>query len=271
LLEQYAYTPSSETLPKARAAVQRALQIDDSLAEAHASLGQIELNSWNFSEAEREYKRAIELNPNYATAHQWYNYYLRLVRGRFDEAMSEIRLAQQLDPLSPIITYGVALTHLMKGELDEAIEAAKNIQEIDPNFLGPHYVLGAAYRRQGRYGEAIAEMEKALELSGRRSSDLAELGQCYAIVGDKARARAILKEIEEKYNRGEALGQNLAAMHAALGDKEQAFAYLEKDFQARSGFLSIIAYASDKEILRDKLSSDPRWDDLLRRIGLPQN
>jgi tetratricopeptide (TPR) repeat protein len=271
LLEQEAVIPTSEALPKARAAVQRALQIDNSLAEAHASLANIEQNLWNFSEAEREYKRAIELNRNYATAHHWYSNYLWLVSGRFDEAMAEIRLAQQLDPLSPIISINVAAIHGAKGELDAAIEAAKKTLELDPNFFSAHYVLGVAYRRQGRYDEAIAESEKAVEVSGRQSWGLANLGQCYAVAGNRDKARALLRELEEKYDRGEALGQNLADIQAVLGDKERAFAYLEKDYQARSGPLPLIAYSSQKALLRDKLSSDPRWNDLLRRIGLPQN
>ncbi|MEW6210219.1 MAG: protein kinase [Acidobacteriota bacterium] len=271
LLEERADNPATETLPKARAAAQRALQIDDSLAEAHASLGQIERHSWNFREAEREFRRAIELNPNYPTAHHWYSVYLRMVRGRFDEAMAEIRRAQQLDPLSPVISNNLAIIHLMKGELDAAIEEAKKVLELEPNFAPAHRLLGFLYRRQGRYEEAIAELEKAVEFSGRRSLELATLGVCYAVAGKKAEARAILKEIEEKYDRREALGQNLARMYAVLGDKERAFTCLEKDFQARSGLLLNIAYLPEGDILRDKLSGDPRWNDLLRRIGFPQN
>jgi serine/threonine-protein kinase len=271
LLELYAGTPSSETLPKARAAVERALQIDDSLAEAHTSLGIIEELSWNFSEAEREFRRAIELNPNYPTGHHFYSFYLRHVRGKFDEAMAEIKLAQQLDPLSPSIGMNVAHIHCAKGELDEAIEAAKKVLELDPNFPEAHLVLGAANRMQGRYDEAIVELEKAVELSGRQSGILANLGVCYAVAGKRAGARALLKELEEKYNRGEALGQEVADIYAVLGEKDQAFAWLEKDFQSRSGFLLIIANSPWSKESRDALSSDPRWNDLLRRIGLPQN
>lgn len=271
VLEEYAGTPASETLPKARAALQRALQIDDSLAEAHASLGIIDYNSWNFSEAEREFRRAIELNSNYATAHHWYSAYIRLVKGRSDEAMAEIRQAQQLDPLSPIIGINVAAIHLMKGELDAAIEESKKVLELDPKFPEAHRALGFAYLRQGRYEEAIAELEKAVESSGRQSRCLANLGACYAVAGKKAETRAILKELEDKYDRREALGQNLANLYAALGDKERAFAYLEKDFQAGSGTLPGIAYEAGYNILRDALSSDPRWNDLLLRIGLPQS
>ncbi|MEW6207661.1 MAG: protein kinase [Acidobacteriota bacterium] len=263
--------PTSETLPKARAAVQQALQIDDSLGEAHASLAAIEQHSWNFSEAEREYKRAIELSPNYATVHHWFSRYLRLVRGRFDEAMAEIRLAQQLDPLSPAISINVAYIYCAKGEMDTAIEAAKKVLDLNPNWPEAVYALGISYRKQGRYDKAIAELEKAAELSARRSYYLGPLGVCYALAGKEARARAILKEIEEKYHRGEAHGQNLADLYAALGDRDQAFAWLEKDFQARSGFLLLIAHSEQRDTLRDALSSDPRWRDLLRRIGLPQN
>ena len=271
VLEEYAGTPTSETEPKARAALQRALQIDESLAEAHASLAMIENNSWNFREAEGEFKRAIELKPNYPTAHHWYCFFLTEVRGRFDEAMGEIRLAQQLDPLSLVISISVAIIHETRGELDAAIEESKKVLELDPNFPEAHRVLGVVYRQQGRYEEAIAESEKAVELSGRQGWGLANLGVCYAVEGNKSGARAILKELEERYNRGEALGRNLANVYAALGDKERGFAWLEKDFQARSGLLRDIARASEMDNLRAALSSDPRWDNLLRRIGLLQN
>jgi TolB-like protein/DNA-binding winged helix-turn-helix (wHTH) protein/Flp pilus assembly protein TadD len=271
LLEEYGSTPSSESLPKARAAVQQAFHIDESLAEAHAAMGLIEQNSWNFSEAEREHKRAIELNPNYAAAHAWYGFYLRVVRGRFDEAMAEIRLAQQLEPQSPIIGTSLAQVFINKGELNAAIEEAKKVLELDPNFPLAYGAVGVVYQKQGRYEEAIAELEKAAELSGGWSLPLAHLGVCYAVAGKRDRARATLKELEEKYGRREALGQHVAGLYAALGDKDQAFAWLEKDFQARSGLLPWIAYEPWSDTLRDALSSDPRWNDLLRRIGLSQN
>lgn len=116
------------------------------------------------------------------------------------------------------------------------------------------------------------ELEKSVELSGRQSFNLADLGVCFGAAGKKASARAILQELEEKYERREALGQNLADVYAALGEKEQAFAWLEKDFQARSGFLPVIAHCGERSaIMCEKLGSDPRWSDLIRRMGLPQN
>ena len=271
LLEAFADTPASETLPKARAAIERALQLDDSLADAHVSRGLIQQFSWNFGDAEREYKRAGELNPNCATAYFYHGFFLNVIKGHFDEAMAQIRMAQRLDPLSARIGIEISHIRISQGELDAAQEAAKNVIDLDPNFPLSHRVLGAVYLRQRRYDEAIAEFKKAVELSGRAGWYLAGLGECYALAGDSAGARAILKELEEKYDRSEAAGQSMAVVYAALGDKERAFAWLEKDFQARSSLLATIAYAFWGDTLRDRLSSDPRWSDLLRRMGLPQN
>ena len=271
LLEAFADTPASETLPKARAAAERALQLDDSLADAHVSRGLIQQFSWNFGDAEREYKRAVELNPNCATAYFYHGFFLNVIKGDFDEAMAQIRMAQRLDPLSARISIEISHIQTSKGELDAAQEAAKNVIELDPNFPLAHRVLGAVYLRRRQYNDAIAEFKKAVELSGRAGWYLAGLGECYAIAGDSAGARAILKELEEKYDRREAAGQSMAVVYAALGDKERAFAWLEKDYQARSSLLATIAYAFWGDKLRDRLSSDPRWNDLLRRMGLPQN
>ena len=267
VLEQYGGIPASETLPKARAAVERALAIDDSLAEAHTALGSIEGRSWNFDESEREYIRAIVLNPNSAQAHHWYGINLRDVRGRFDEALAEIKIAQRLDPLSPGIGAALAGTLFVTGERVTAFQEAKKLIELDPTLPIGHWTLGILYRASGRYEEAIAEEEKAVELSRRASLYVSELGACYAAAGKKARALELLKEVEEKYNKREATGLYVAYVYVALGDKDQAFAWLEKDFQARSGRLPQIAHFPMWENLRD----DPRFKDLLRRMGLPQN
>jgi TolB-like protein/Flp pilus assembly protein TadD len=267
VLEQYGGTPANETLPKARAAVERALAIDDSLAEAHTALGSIESRSWNFDESEKEYKRAIALNPNYPTAHHWYAVNLRDVRGRFDEALAEIKIAQRLDPLSPGIGAALAGTLAVNDEQDAAFQEAKKIIELDPTLPIGHWTLGILYRWIGRYEEAIAEGEKAVELSRRGSLYVSELGACYAAAGNRARALELLKEVEEKYKRREATGLLVAYVYVALGDKDQAFAWLEKDFQEQSGRLPQIAHFPMWENLRD----DSRFQDLLRRMGLPQN
>ena len=255
--------PSTEILPKARAAVDRALQIDDSLAEAHTSSARIYQSLWRWAEAEEEFKRAINLNPNYPTAHLWFAVYLR-IRQQFDEAMRENKRAQELDPLSPTISRQVAVAYLLKNDINSAIEQCQKIIELDPSFHLAHETLGWAYLKQRRYEEAIAEFQRAVELSGRASSMLSFLAHCYAVTGRQAEARAVLKELDEKYARGKAVGQDKAGVYAGLGEKDQAFEWLERDFEQRSGQLPFITYWFSFEVLR----SDPRYANLVRRMGL---
>jgi DNA-binding winged helix-turn-helix (wHTH) protein/TolB-like protein/tetratricopeptide (TPR) repeat protein len=263
--EQVAGVPTSETLPKATAAADRALQIDDSLSEAHASSARIYQQLWRWSEAEAEYKRAISLNPNNPTAHQRFALYLR-TRLRFDEAMSEIKRAQELDPVSPGISANAAFAYLLKNDLNAAIEQDKKIIELDPGFWIAHNDMGWAYLKQRRYEEATAEFQKAVDSSGRASLTLGNLGHCYGVTGRRTEALALAKELEERYAKREAIGFFIATVYAGLGDKDQAFAWLEKDFQQRSGQLPFITWWPNFESLR----SDPRYADLLRRMRLPQ-
>ena len=263
ILEQYVGTPASELYPKAKAYVQRALALDSSLAEAHASLGLINDSLWLWDEAEKEYKRAIELNPYYPTAHQWYSIHFEYL-GRFDEQMVEIKRAQELDPLSLIISTDLQELYLNLGDLNSALEQCQKTIQLDPYYPAGHADLGLVYLKQGRQAEAITEFQKAVELSGRSSDMLSSLGAGYAIAGNHAKALAVVKELEEKYAKHEAIGQNLARVYANLGDKDQAFNWLEKDFQARSGVLGRIRALPELEPLR----SDPRFADLRRRMGL---
>ncbi|MDX6612326.1 MAG: eukaryotic-like serine/threonine-protein kinase [Blastocatellia bacterium] len=262
VLEQYGNVPSSESLPKARAFVDRALQLDDSLGEAHASSAIIYQNQWRWVEAEEEFKRAINLNPNYPTAHHWFSQYFRLKR-QFDDSMREAKRAQELDPLSLIISQNVAVEYLLKNDLNSAIEECKRMIELDSRYSGAREKLGWAYFKQRRYEEATAEFQKAVEL-WKSSRHLGSLGYCYAVAGRRAEAFAILKELEEMYARREAIGQHLASVYAGLGDKDQAFAWLERDFQQRSGDLSTITWWHSFDDLR----SDPRYAYLVRRMGL---
>jgi len=261
LLVDIAAAPASEAGPRARAAALRALEIDDSLAEAHASLAMIYTRSWEWSEAEREYKRAIELNPNYASAHQWYGIWLE-VMGRSDEAVGEHRRAQELDPLSSIISANLARIYMMRGEFDSAINEGRKIAELNPDSP-PHGILGQIYLKQGRNEEAIAEFEKGAR---RNLNGPATLGYGYAVTGRRSEALAIVKELEDRYARGEMRAEWIAYVYAGLGNKDQAFAWLERAFQERSGTLQqalqIFSYF-------DKLRDDPRYADLLRRMGLP--
>ena len=262
-MEQYAGVPASEIVPKAKAAADRALQLDDSLSEAHASSASICQKQWRWAEAEEEIKRAISLNPNYPTAHHWYAYYFYIKR-QFDDAMREIKRAHELDPLSPVISENVANVYLLKNDLNSAVEQCQRTIELDPGFADVHYILGFAYLKRGRNEEATAEFQKAVGLSGRAGTYLGNLGYCYAVTGRRAEALAILKELEEKYARRESTAQFLAGVYTGLGDKDQAFAWLEKDFAQHSGQLPTIAWRLHFEDLR----SDPRYADLLRRMGL---
>ena len=263
LLEEYAGTPANETYPKAIAFAQRALQLDNSLAEAHTSLGYTYNYVWQWQQSEDELKRAIDLNPNYATGHQWYGTLLRNT-GRFDQSLTELKRAQELDPLSVVIGQSLAQNYLIKGDVNSAVEQARRVIDLDPNYPRGRMQLGLAYLKQGQHAEAIAELRKAVNLPGRDRACLRGLGYGYAIAGQRAEALAVLKELTERYGRHEALGQDIAAVYSGLGDKDQAFVWLEKDFQSRSGLLSQIIPGTPFESLR----SDPRFADLLRRMGM---
>ena len=263
LLEQYAGMPWIEVMPKARAAAERALKIDDSLAEAHASSALVYQFNWQWAEAEKEFRRAISLNPNYPTAHHWYALFLN-VRYRFDDALGEIDRAQELDPLSPIISANVAITLLAKNDVTGAIEQCQRIIAFAPNHPAGYDWLGLAYYKQGRISEAIPLREKVVEMVQRASTQLGVLGHLYAIAGRQTEARGILKDLENKCARREAVGQSLALIHDGLGERDQAFAWLEKDFEQHSAELQYITIRPQFEQLR----RDPRGVDLLRRMGL---
>jgi TolB-like protein/Tfp pilus assembly protein PilF len=263
LLPQYASASSGETLLKARAAALRALEIDESLSEARASLGYIDMMSWRFEEAGKEFKRAIELDPNYPTASMWYGTFLN-VTGRPDEALSQSRRAQQLDPLSAIGSVQVCNLQMLKGDLGPAIAECRKVLDLDEKFPRAHDLLGWAYLKQGRGREALAELKKAVELSGRASQELGYLGYGYGALHQRAEAAAVLKELERRYAKRQSPAMFLAAVYAGLGDKDPAFAWLEKDFRERSGTLVYITYFP----VYDTLRSDPRYADLLRRMGI---
>ena len=264
VLNEYAGTPTSETLPQAKSYAERALAIDGQLAEAHASMGIVNENSWQWAEAEKEFKRAIELNPNYPTAFHWYSIFLKNM-GRNDEAAAMIKRAQELDPLSSIIGVNVSRMYGLQKNYDASIENSLKQIELDPNFGPAYQYLALSYLKRGRNAEAIAAAEKAVDLSNRSGISLGDLGYVYASVGKRAEAIEKIKELEAKYTRKEAIGQYFAAVYVGLGDKDKAFEWLEKDFQARNAKLTEIRWQLQFESLRD----DPRFKDLLKRMGLP--
>ncbi len=264
ILGDYDGTPTSETLPQAKAFAERAIAIDDQLAEPHASLGAVNQYLWRWAESEQEFKRAIELNPNYATAYHWYSLLLADLN-RFDESALMIKRANDIDPLSSIITMNVSLMYQLQNDHQASIQNSLKLIELDPSFSGAYRSSGLSYLKLGLTQEAIRNLEKAVELSKRQPRAIADLGYGYGIAGDRAKADALAKELEDRYARRESKGQYVAAVYAGIGDKGNAFEWLERDFQTRAD-LSTIRWSIPLEPLRD----DPRFKDLLKRMGLPE-
>jgi serine/threonine protein kinase/tetratricopeptide (TPR) repeat protein len=265
LLGLYVYHgfPPKESYPRAKAAAVHALQIDDTFAEPHTSLAWVKFRfDWDWPGAESEFKRAIELNPRYPTAHHWYAYYLAGV-GRLDEARAAIQKAQELDPLSLIINATVAQVLYYSHEYDRAIEQLRKTLEIDPNFAHAHRLLGESYREKAMVGEAIAEMQKAVTLSGgNRAYYLGQLGNAYAVSGRRAEALKILNELMELSRQKYISPTIFAIVYIGLGEKDQVFAWLEKAYEERSGMPTEFMV----EPIFDSLRSDHRFQELLRRM-----
>jgi TolB-like protein/Flp pilus assembly protein TadD len=265
VLPFYSSSSSMELLPQARAYAQRALEIDDSLGEAHTSLGYANLNLWNWADAERELKRGIELNLNYATAHKFYGNYLYEV-GRFDESLAEFKRAQELEPLSQIVSANLAEVNMTRGDFNAALEQCRRALDLDPNWFYARQLLAVVHLKQGRKAEALAEAEKSVELSKRLGTALGTLGYVNAETDKRSEALAVIEELKGKHAKGQAYGLDLARVYIGLGDREQAFAWLEKDFQAHSSTLPAWIFIPPLDSLRD----DPRFRDLQKRMSLPE-
>jgi DNA-binding winged helix-turn-helix (wHTH) protein/TolB-like protein/Tfp pilus assembly protein PilF len=256
--------PPKDSYRQAKTAAIQALEIDDTLAEAHASLGNVQYwYDWDWSAAETEFKRAVELGPNYPTAHQLYASYL-IVMGRHPEALSEIKQAHSLDPLSLPINVQVARILYFSREYDEAIEQCQKTLEIDPNFGGAHLFLGRLYKEKRMYREALTELEKARRLLGGSAEVLALIGYTDAVSGSRVEAQDVLVELQGLSKQGYVSPYHLAMVYAGLGEQNQAFDSLDKAYAEREGRMTILKFAPEFDSLR----SDPRYADLVRRIGL---
>ena len=266
VLDWYGLLAPKECYPKAQAAATKALALDDTLAEAHASLGFLKaLYEWDWSGSEREFKRAIELNPNYSTAHLYYNNFFS-GQGRLDEALVEHRRALESDPLSLVINAALGNTLYFRRQYDQAIEQFRRTLEMDPNFPLAHLGLGMAYEQKGMYAAAIAGLQKATELFEGEPIGLAALGHAYAVSGKKEEARKILEELDQLRKRRYVSAYYFAAIYAGLGEKDQAWAWLEKAYEERASWLNV-RFKVDPRF--DSLHSDPRYQDLLRRMKIP--
>jgi DNA-binding winged helix-turn-helix (wHTH) protein/TolB-like protein/Tfp pilus assembly protein PilF len=262
LFSTYAVMPAKESFPKAEAAALKALDLDERIAEAHAALGVISYEyNWDWETADREFKRAIELNPNYATAHQWYGGYL-ISLGRFDEGISEIRRAQELDPLSPIINASVGWFHYFARRYDEAIEEGRKALSLEGNTAIAHYFLSQAYIEKGMYDDAIAELHKTLSLAP-DADTLALLVRAYALAGDKEKARKTFDEIDRLAKRSYVPPFTLGVAYMGIGDNDRALDWLEKALEERSP--NLVGLKTEPAF--DGLRSEPRFKELMRRIG----
>ena len=261
----YSFRPSKDAYPKAKAAAGKALELDESLSEAHASLAFVLTNyDWEWSNAEKEYQRAINLNPRYANAHHWHSDLLAAV-GKLDESLNEEKRAQELDPLSLIINTWVGWRLSFIGRYDQAIEQYRKALELDPTFVPAHWQLGLAYEQKAMYEQATAEFQTAVSLSGRSPLYTASLAHAYAVTGNRAEVRKLLDELDEVSKRRYVPSYQLAVVYAGLDEKDNTFKQLEKAYTERSG--SLIYLNLDPRL--KSLHSDPRFADLARRIGLP--
>jgi TolB-like protein/lipoprotein NlpI len=265
LLPEYAGSPPRDAVTQAKTFADRAIAIDDQAGETHATLAMIHNQLWEWTEAEKEFKRAIELSPNYATAYHWYSILLKNM-GRFEEAGRVIRRAAELDPLSGAIGNNVAMIYQVENNDEASIKTSLRVIELYPNYGRAYEYLGLSYLRMGRKDDAVATMEKAVELSKRQNVILSELGYVYARAGKRKEAMSLAEELQGKYSRNEAAGHEVAAIYSGLGEKDKAFEWLEKDFENRDSRLPSFRWEMQFEPLRD----DPRFKDLVRRIGLPE-
>jgi TolB-like protein/DNA-binding winged helix-turn-helix (wHTH) protein/Tfp pilus assembly protein PilF len=251
--------PRQEAMARAREAALKALSFDESLADAHASLGFVKMHyDWDFKGAEKEFRRAIELDPGYATAHHWYAYDL-VPLGRLDDAVAEVRRAQQADPLSVIISRDVGEMLLFAGRDDDAIAQCRRTLEMDPGFALARWVIAAAYHHEGRQKESLDELGKAAP-----SLSPAATGIVYALTGREAQARRVLDRLLASASKRYSVSNDVASLYACLGDEDAAFEWLERSFEERNGSLILMRVAPEYEWLR----SDPRFERLAERVGL---
>jgi TolB-like protein/Tfp pilus assembly protein PilF len=265
-LSPHAQASRSEFMARARAAALKALEMDDTVAEAHTSLASVSMiYDWNWSLAEKEFRRAIELDPNYATAHHWYAFYCAS-QARTEDAVAEIRIAQNLDPLSLVINADLAHLLYFARRYDEAIEQSRRTLEMDPNFAAAYVTAGLAYLEKQEYPKSLAELQTAVRVSGGQPDAEAFLGIAYARAGRKEEARKVIKHINTaSVTRYDPL-LKAAWIYAALGDRNRAFDLAQRAYAARSPEF----YTLKVLPVLDPLRPDPRFQELLRRIGLSQ-
>src|SRR6266478_3386161 len=261
----YNFAAPHETMPKAKESAIKALALDDTLAEAHATLAHILINyDWNSSSAEKEFKRSIELNPEYATGHQWYAIHYLTATGRLEEALQEMKRALELEPASLVMNTFMGATLYYAGRYDEAIDQCRRTIEMDPNFAVAHWHLGLAYEQKQVLDAATEEFKKAISLSGGSPLMRAALARAYAKSQKKHEANEMLNELNELWKQQYVSAYEVATIYVVLGNSEQAFQLLAKAYAEHSFHLANLNVCPHFKSVR----SDPRFQDLVQRIGL---
>lgn len=256
-----------DAFPRARVAAEKALALDDTLAEAHASMSSIKFeHDWDWAAAEAHDKRAVELNPNYATAHQWYGEFLWAV-GRHEESIAKIKRARELDPFSIIINTVLGWSYLYAGQYDNAIDQCHKTLELDPDFWGAHDCLAWAYQFAGHPEEAMSDRRKLAVLDGATPAELTQMEEAYKTGGLKGFWRWRKNELERAYSRGEYVREELAQAYAQTGEIDKAVDLLEKAYQERD---SVVVYINTWPQF-DPLREDPRFQELVRKMNFPEN
>jgi TolB-like protein/DNA-binding winged helix-turn-helix (wHTH) protein/Tfp pilus assembly protein PilF len=260
--------PSQQTLAQAKAAALKAIQLDSTLADPHASLAFLaETHEWDWVTAEREYKRALELNLGDARTHNWYAGYLTYV-GRVHEAIEEAKLARELDPLSLPINNALAGRLLAAGSYDQALQQVRATLDLDTHFAAAHQTLGWVYLNTGKQQDAIGEFQQAVALSGKDDADfLLDLGFAYAAAGNRDQARKILTQLKDMNQRGLLPSGSVGILYGALGNVDQAFAWLDKAYRERDPELTYLKVPNRRF---EPLRQDARLPELVRRVGLPE-
>jgi TolB-like protein/DNA-binding winged helix-turn-helix (wHTH) protein/Flp pilus assembly protein TadD len=259
---QYAVMTPTQAYPKAKAAALKAVELDKTLGEAHNSLAFVlDGFDWDLDSGGKEFRRAIELNPGYATAHHWYAWHLGLL-GRYDQAIAEMRKAESLDPLSLIINADLAELLVIAHSYDESMRQSRKTIEMDPNFAMAHNQLGQAYLQQHVYQQAVVELQKAVQLSAGSPTCIANLARAYALSGRRSEAIKLLSDLKTTSTPGFSHASEIAAIYVSLGDKNEAMNWLEKGYAERFNPGVLIRPGFDP------LRSDPRFQNLVHRTGL---
>jgi serine/threonine-protein kinase len=265
MLGVYGYFPEIEAYQISKSFVMKALEIDESLSEAHTALGAIKMDyEWDWEGVKKEYERAIQLNPNYGTAHQWFANYLSYIEGRHEEAVNEAKRARELDPLSPIINQNVGRRLYFARQYDEAIKEIKKALKIEPEFWPSHRVLGLSYLGKEMFPQAIEELEKAVDLSGGSLDPLMRLGYAYAITGNQDKTIQIINDLKNRSKDEHIPSIAYAMIYIGIDDKDLAIEFLEKAYKERSHELIKLKVHP----FYDSLRSDPMFITLLKKMNL---